>query len=453
MGFFGSTTAEMRDLFFEMVRDGKITEVYVGCSGGFGIERALSRLGVRLHGCDVNAYTCAVGKYYSGQQLEHELDRDYEYFKQYDYVEDYWGSPKERFACLLLLSDMARFVGRERPYYLRMVDAYRVQWPRLFDKMVEKIDAFPLELASFDCEDVMTWIDRVPRDAAFLSCPPYEGFSMAFEAQFKVFEKMICWDKPSFQPLDDLDAMIAKMRQFRVWGIATNRRYEYLEDDLRAIVRAKRGTDSFYLYSNAAPPHAAANRNPVEPFPVPPLGKNDDVGTTLELVPLTGPQLDLLRAEYLDATIAPSQAMLAFAVVTNGRLVGAFGVSRLRAATNFKNVLPQPYVYGMTDFAVSTSRYKRLAKLVLYAMLSQEARYLIERSWGHRIQTIISTAFTEKPVSMKYRGMFTLLSRNENKDPNGKPFMLNYGARMGQWSLADGLEEWKQKHGGVTARA
>ena len=79
-----------------------------------------------------------------------------------------------------------------------------------------------------------------------------------------------------------------------------------------------------------------------------------------------------------------------------------------------------------------------------------------------RVRGIVTTAFTKRPVSMKYRGMFELLNRKENdlakqawaKDIDAatnsyyaQPYELNYGSAMGRWTLAEGMAEWKRKHG------
>jgi hypothetical protein len=47
-----------------------------------------------------------------------------------------------------------------------------------------------------------------------------------------------------------------------------------------------------------------------------------------------------------------------------------------------------------------------------------------------------TTAFTDKPVSMKYRGVFDLHSRTEGR--------LNYLGEAGKWSLEDALTWWRK---------
>jgi hypothetical protein len=111
----------------------------------------------------------------------------------------------------------------------------------------------------------------------------------------------------------------------------------------------------------------------------------------------------------------------------------------------------------LSDFPVTPTEYQKLAKLVLIAALSKESKLLAERITGKRTRALTTTAFSKNPVSMKYRGLFQLIKRKENKiDLDGldlatayslQPYELNYGARMGDWSLQEGLDIWKKKHG------
>ena len=114
-------------------------------------------------------------------------------------------------------------------------------------------------------------------------------------------------------------------------------------------------------------------------------------------------------------------------------------------------------MYLLSDFPIAPTKYKRLAKLVLYAALSRESKMLAERLTNHRICSLVTTAFSKNPVSMKYRGLFRLLNKKElpgvedgetdmSKIYYNQGYQLNYGAAMGEWTLADGLAMWKKKH-------
>ena len=145
------------------------------------------------------------------------------------------------------------------------------------------------------------------------------------------------------------------------------------------------------------------------------------------------PYFEFVRAKYLAkhiATAAPSAAAL---VLVDGKVAGAFGIVAERYRSNG--------AYLLSDFAVS--RQGRLSKLVLYAALSREAQLLIEQVLNRRIRRLLTTAFSEHPVSMKYRGLFKLVSRKPQEDGR---FQLNYESPTGRWTLQEGFETWLKKN-------
>lgn len=91
----------------------------------------------------------------------------------------------------------------------------------------------------------------------------------------------------------------------------------------------------------------------------------------------------------------------------------------------------------MSDFAISGSPYRRLAKLILAVVQTQDVKAVIEQGIGHRVESIATTVFTDKPISMKYRGSgFEIESR--------KPGRLNYAAKAGRWSMDEALAWWHE---------
>src|SRR5262249_31088019 len=156
--------------------------------------------------------------------------------------------------------------------------------------------------------------------------------------------------------------------------------------------------------------------------PVPWPRVEADLAGPIELVPLTGPQLNTLRSEYLSPLITPAGALLQFGVLAGGRLFGALAYSNPNAGLSASWCDS----YMMTDLAVKSS-VPRLSKLVVAVAQSVEVRAALEEKQACRVDTIGTTAFTDKPVSMKYRGVMDLYSR--------KPGMLNYVGRAGRWTL------------------
>ena len=82
-------------------------------------------------------------------------------------------------------------------------------------------------------------------------------------------------------------------------------------------------------------------------------------------------------------------------------------------------------------------------------MQAKEVKDVIDAKLMSRFGWLITTAFSENPVSMKYRGVFKLYSRKEKK----KLYSLNYFAKLGEKTLQDQFNTWVKKHAKTTKNA
>ena len=184
-----------------------------------------------------------------------------------------------------------------------------------------------------------------------------------------------------------------------------------------------------YVYSNLGVRRLVQPRQLLEDVP---MGRVEGkITEPLRIIHLSYAQYNSLRSQYMPITLPAAPAIYHYGLVSGDRLVGAFSFVMGRAGAPWD-------IYKLSDFAVVPTVYKRLAKLVLAAVLSHEMKAVLEQAFGRRIRTIGTTAFTDRPVSMKYRGIFELYRRKDGK--------LNYLGRMGRWSLQEGSEWWNQHH-------
>lgn len=151
----------------------------------------------------------------------------------------------------------------------------------------------------------------------------------------------------------------------------------------------------------------------------------------IQVVRIDTKVMNAIRSLYLNQHITVCDAPRNYAILSAGRLVGYFSFALPRG--------PLPCdLYLLSDFAVRPSPHRRLSKLILACLLSSEVRADVEQWLCSRIRTIGTTAFTDKPISMKYRGLFDVHSRTEGK--------VNYLASAGRWSLKEGYQWWKANH-------
>jgi hypothetical protein len=91
----------------------------------------------------------------------------------------------------------------------------------------------------------------------------------------------------------------------------------------------------------------------------------------------------------------------------------------------------------LADFVVNSGRYRRLAKLLLLVTQTREVRRLLEEKFLLEIPKCRTMVFTDKPVSMKYRGLYQLARRDPGK--------LVYETDMGILTLNEVVPLWLKK--------
>ncbi|MDQ8706718.1 hypothetical protein RCO28_30225 [Streptomyces sp. LHD-70] len=438
--FHGSIPADLRAIIHEHAATwtGQVEDIYVGCSGNFTIERVLRDAGVQLHSCDVQLYSSAIGWYLAGQRLPITLRP--ESAGELDWLEPYMDGRAGTLAAVMLGTRFLQWLGREEhPYYGRMLTAYRQQFPEVHAKTVEKIEALPLRLASYAAMDVNQWLaEEVPAEAPVVAFPPF--FAGDYESQFAALDKHLEWPAPEYPVLDDAakQTLIDRITDRPHWMLGLHFDVEDLAGHLRGQVQTANRGLPINVYSSVRRSRIVRPQQRLETVKAPRLIPGLRLGKRLSLAPLTMGQFATLRSQYMNHNIRPGTPTMALAVLVDGVVVGAFAFSTPKF---------DPHnVYLLSDFPVAPTSYKRLAKLVLYGALSREAQFLAQRTMNTRLTHLNTTAFTQRPVSMKYRGLLHLNSRKDSDDPLYR-YQLDYGGELGRWSLAEGFAQWRDRHG------
>jgi hypothetical protein len=328
---------------------------------------------------------------------------------------------------------------RDTAFHRRQRAAYREQWPALHATTKEKLSALTLKLASYTPCDAAEFVHGVPADAGVMSFPPfYEG---GYETLYAGLDELLEWDAPSYEVMDGdgLDAMLDVMEAQPFWLYGTDHKRPGREDQLRGVVQVSNRNVPIYVYASHGSKRWTGPAQKVEPLKVPRLGPDDEIGKEIGLAVLTGAQLNALRSQYLDPRIPPAGAALPLGVLVDGVLVGVFALSR-------QSLPGKLGAYLLADFPVAPTRYKRLSKLIVAAAMSVEAKMLLERTYSRRFHYIVTTAFADRPVSMKYRGLLKLANRTETPE-SAHRFALEYRGDFGRWTLTEALAVWKERHG------
>lgn len=458
--FKGSIPPTMRRILRETVDSWDVTELAVGCSGNLTIERSLMDSRVAVAGNDVNIYSCVVGQALAGQDRRLAIADEWQ--AEYGWLEPYLAEPLQRAATMIVASDMLDgpridSEGARRPFFRNKRAAYRRQWDHLHAATVLKLAQLP-PLADWHTGDVGEWLDLIG-DRPFASFPPFWGGG--YERMFASLSAVFDWDAPTYPTLDQdrIVKLLAQMTDRPHWCLGLLERSDALATHYVGRAVTTLGGLPIHVYASSGPTRVTVKRTPAEPVGLPTLTAGDRLTGELNLRALTPPQFESLRRRFLNFDIRyTATPHLAYAVCDGERVLGAFGLQdELLNRTGglvprtFVGVSGRPLLFLLSDFAVSPSDYPRLSKLIVMAAVSTEVHELAERHMGHRYRGMATTAYTDRPVSMKYRGVLNLVDRAENDSASGSThhWRLNYASPLPRWTLAEAWEQWSQRHGAL----
>jgi hypothetical protein len=432
--FIGAINSTLQKFLAEVAGQFDGRDLVVGCSGNFTSEAVLSGFGKpsAIHSNDVSIYSCMLGRWMAGESVDYEItDPDLAW------VEDHFGNDTYKLASLMVLFNMLQWYKRDNAHRVRMWALHQSSFSDLVLETTERLVAGRVPLTSFYAGDVWDHFQRFADNERAVFCcyaPTYAG---GYESLYKTLDAVTTWDEPTYPMLDDdrRDSLISWMQERRfLW-------YDDRQlDDLPQILEQDRGQmRTVYLYSNFVTTPAVIRdmrRRPLPALPV--LGEDDEIGedAKINLAPIKTTDLALFKDAYLAKNIEHAQGGWAFLVVAGERVIGFLEFSR--------GQWNRGRVYMFSDFPVGGTRYKRLSKLMPMLAISGETCGLLERVMQERLHDLSTTAFTDKPVSMKYRGVLKLAKRGETEV--GQKF-LNYYGKFNDLTWNQTLEQWLQKHG------
>ncbi|QKY79941.1 hypothetical protein PQD13_gp29 [Gordonia phage Clawz] len=435
--FQGSIPADLRSIVREHYRAWQGDQLWVACSGNFTIERVVNSLTPpAVHSNDVTVYSCAVGEWLTSRQVHHELNE--EHLDKTGWLEPFMQTGTDKLATIMLCTRFLQFMEKNGMYYQRMMAGYRDQFAEMHAATVAKLDAIEMRLTDFHPIDAREYVDLIPADAAVMSFPPFWGGG--YEKMWELLDKYFVWNAPTYEVMDIPGVMdlCAKIMDREHWVLGVHEDVEEFRPYLRGRVQTALRGFPINVYSSGTQSRIVVPRTKTEAIPMPKITRTDEIraDSHIALHPLTQGQFAGIRSQFLSKGIKPGSPLLACAVSIDGRVIGAFAF------------LPPKFdpddVYLMSDFPVSWSQYKHLAKLIVVAAMSDETRQLLQRQLSSLVSKVSTTAFTNNPVSMKYRGLLKLHSRKD-ADDGVHDYQLQYSAPIGEWTLQEGLEMWSKK--------
>ncbi len=398
-------------------------EVFVGCSGSFRFDRAAKSVHptVRVHSNDVSLLSCALGTLATGAEFPLAFTGRLAFME-----EALAGEPfAARVAAVQLALEMAKYRA-DNQYAQEHFAHYRDAFPTFLGSARKRLAEFlqGLDIASFFAGDFREQARRAAAVGGGVAAfpPTYKG---GYERLYRFLDENTTWERPGYaiwDPakiedwLDELDRMGVH------YCVLTDRALDHHEP-----VTVYRGQSNKPVFTFADRSRSSVRRamHRVEPFGYKPVNPAE-LGPTakVELLKATSAQMNFLKDAYLAKGIAHVSGIANFLVMLDGKLAGGFILSNDKFGGDS--------VYLLSDFTLSAK--SRVSKLIAMLASCELVIRQLEIRLVHRIDCIHTTAFTDRPVSMKYRGIYDLTGR--------KPGMLNYASKVRRQTPDEIYAEW-----------
>lgn len=445
--FVGSVPHEARAVIADALKqysgDGAAKpEIYVGCSGNYAIDKIAAARGFTVHSNDVSLYSSLIGFIATGHELwkpklTHPIIGPA--------VAAYGDTARESLAKVMFAMACGDYVDQKNDYERMMFERYMQKARDFMDATLEKFektDMFGFSVADYFYGDFRESMERAKDGDIVITYPPtyksgyeklYAFVDQAFEyphAEYGLFEP----DKAADCFADFLDRKQAM--------IFTDQRHPSLEGRLSGAIELGGGKREVYMYSSlkkrGRPVFIGdlggaedAPRTALLPFAYAP--RREDI-PTIRVVPSN----DVLHYKrlFMSARVNYSKGEdLCLEFGLNGKAFGWASFSTM-LGTRQKGT-----IFEVSDF-VMNSGIKHLSKLLIRLLLSVDAQRRITRRFFTDYRGIQTSVYTAKPVSMKYRGVFDLLERDE------KAHKLTYVGWFNGRKAEDIYREWWQKEYG-----
>jgi hypothetical protein len=423
--------------------------VWVGCSGTFSFERAIGKQypAKQYFGNDVSFLSAVIAAVALERPLDFQFTGQLAHFEELMKGRDFLDRAA---AVILAMSIQANHPGKSDhskhhwAHYLADLDAS-------LERPKEKLIAMSRELPLTDYMpgDFRDHLARCAEAGGgfVVSAPFLKGF---YENWFRFIHANVKWSEPTYRMWDpdDFPGLLDQLDDLKVPYIAVYK--QPLEGRHTAAYYRSGMHPPFYVLSSRPPKATSVIDQPpvtsVSPFRFTALDL-DRLGPTnkVRIAEIPAKNADYIKTLFLQENIRFTSGMLNFGVFIDDMLAGVLTMSRSNAHNGQYDM--HDTVYLLSD--VSTTRFGRVAKLLAMLALSDEVIGLARRRLSKRpIKAVITTVRSNNAVSMKYRGIYELLSRKQpdERDTSGSAFILNYAGIPLGLPAQEVFALWLKKH-------
>ena len=428
--FFGAVPRQAISQVARVVPFPEWGRVFVGCSGSFRFDLAVhdAHPAVEVHSNDVSLLSCAIGQLAAGQPMAMRFT------KRLAWMEEHLAGrpPADRVAAVWVAQEMAKYRGAN-PYARAHFQHYQDRFADFLDPAAAKMAAFldRLQVNSFFAGDFRQQAQRaLEAGGGVCAFPP--TYKNDYERLYRFVDDNTDWPRPSYDVWDParLEDWIDELRAMRV-------RYcvlvEHRLDRHQPATAYYGGIKPVFTYADSAGSSVRRLPRRAEPFRYEACDADRLTPTSkVEVITATTGQMNFLKDIYLKKEIQHTNGIANYLVMIDGRLAGGFIYVRNKLPSK---LFGRNSLYVLCDFSLCPK--SRLSKLIIMLSSCSAVTDLLETRLMQRINGVCTTAYTDRPVSMKYRGLYELVKRD--------PGRLMYASPIRRQTIDAVYAEWWQR--------
>lgn len=455
MLFVGAIPREVVTQAFACVDMTSVKHAYVCCSGSYRYEQAISKTfpDIQIHSNDVSLLSTAIGRLAAKDPVDFHFARELEFLEQ---ALGNGPTPLDRVAALAVAVRMCHFRGHNahvqahRDHYVANAKAY-IEKARA--KVADYVNA--LRVVDFYSGDFRDHAERARETGGTVfAWPPL--FRGDYERFYRLIHNNVDWKQPEYRVFNpkELPDWLTHLRDTSVpYCVCSDKDLSAQGHKPVALFAAGR-SKRIYLYSNIAKASSLIRRtSDAEPFRYSPLDPWKMTATSKVVIREAPHQaMNYIKDKYQAAGLVHTDGDMRCLVFVDDMLAGGFVYARMNAKSHFSDprIGHLRSIYLLSDF--STTRERKVSKLIAMLASGQETARVFDRRKIQRTESIVTTAFSERPVSMKYRGIYELHSRKDAKTGSHASFQLNYITPVRRMNNDEIYADWWRRFGEKSKR-
>lgn len=430
--FIGSVPKDVMMQMHSIVDFENYENAFILCSGSFRVDSNISSTyqKLKVHSNDVNVLSVSIGKLAVGETI------NVSFVNKLFFVEEYLGGLEsysfiDRVAAIAASMQVAKFSSNNeynqihQKHIIQNFAKFHQKAKSSIQKLLEK-----LPIATFTPGDFIEQAKKAkPGTDIVIGFPPtYKG---GYERIFKFVDQNIEWTPPEyaiFDPKTLVDILLDMSGRGISYCVYSDQQIDKLTCGGKFLSTSNK---PIYLYVNNIDKSSFRKKNQnsrqfkYQPFD--PAEATPD--SVVQVARMDAAQMNFLKNVYLAKRINHVARMFNYCVFVDGKLAGGI----IMALSKYGDI---ESLYVLSDFSVSRSN--KLSKLIAMIATSRDIVAEIERKTLLKFKSVFTTVFTDKPVSMKCRGIWDLYARKEG--------FLNYQSKIRQQSPQQIYNEWFIKY-------